>query len=389
VTIYSQRLGAEPLIALGSRLLQARRFADAEATYRVALQLEPSAAAAHANLGTALKRLDRLDEAITCYRTATRLLRSVPVDPAAVIEPAQAETFQWASPLKLAHDAEQIAYLIEHRRRPAADRAMIATLDEVRRAIDDGVNPSHSRALSAAQAERLAHFYNRLLHHPAIDIEGSCLNPALDRADIEARYAASAPSIVVVDDLLSLPALEAIHRFCLEATIWFDCKEAGGYLGAYLHDGFDAPVLVRFAKELRSALPALLGPHPLAQLWAFKYQPGGTGTRPHADDATVNINLWLTPDDARTPGTSGGLRLYPVPVPADWGFDDYNRGPERLMALARAAARPPIDVPYRRNRAVIFDSRLIHETLPYDFRPSYADRRLNLTLLYGERPRSG
>ena len=375
------------LIALGNRLLQARRYQEAEATYRVALQLEPKAAAAHANFGTALKRLDRLDEAVAAYREATRLLRGVPPDPRAIIEPAQADVFRLASPLKLKHDAEQLDYLIEHGLRPAADRAMIAALDEVRCSMDDGARPARSRMLSETQVERLAPFFDRLLHHPLIDVDGPCVNPALDRTEIEARYVASAPSIVVVDDLLGPSALEAIHRFCIEATVWFDCKEAGGYLGAYLHDGFDAPVLVRLAKELRAALPAILRLHPLAQLWAFKYAPGGTGTRPHADDAAVNINLWLTPDDSRRPGVPGGLRLYPVAVPTDWSFDDYNREPERLIALAREDGRPPIDVPYRRNRAVIFDSRLIHETLPYDFRPSYADRRLNLTLLYGERPR--
>ncbi len=192
---------------------------------------------------------------------------------------------------------------------------------------------------------------------------------------------------MVADDFLSNAALDAIRRFCLEATIWFDCKQAGGYLGAYLHDGFDAPVLVTLAQELRARLPGLLGPHPLAQAWAFKYAPGGGGTRPHADDAAINVNLWITPDAARRDGAPGGLRIHDVAVPDDWSFDAYNREPSAMNALVGSAGRRVVDIPYRCNRAVIFESRLIHETLPYDFRPAYADRRVNLTLLYGDRPR--
>ena len=40
-------------------------------------------------------------------------------------------------------------------------------------------------------------------------------------------------------------------------------------------------------------------------------------------------------------------------------------------------------VPYRENRAVIFDSALFHQTDVYQFRRGYRSRRINLTLLYG------
>ena len=40
-------------------------------------------------------------------------------------------------------------------------------------------------------------------------------------------------------------------------------------------------------------------------------------------------------------------------------------------------------VPYRENRAVIFDSALFHQTDVYRFKRGYRSRRINLTLLYG------
>jgi len=42
-------------------------------------------------------------------------------------------------------------------------------------------------------------------------------------------------------------------------------------------------------------------------------------------------------------------------------------------------------IPYRANRAVIFDSDLFHQTDTIRFKPGYCNRRINVTLLYGER----
>ena len=42
-------------------------------------------------------------------------------------------------------------------------------------------------------------------------------------------------------------------------------------------------------------------------------------------------------------------------------------------------------VPYRANRAVIFDSDLFHETDVISFKPGYENRRINVTLLFGRR----
>ena len=45
----------------------------------------------------------------------------------------------------------------------------------------------------------------------------------------------------------------------------------------------------------------------------------------------------------------------------------------------------PITIPYRCNRAVIFDSDLFHETDVISFAEGYENRRINVTLLYGRR----
>ncbi|HEY8253389.1 MAG TPA: hypothetical protein VIG39_02055, partial [Rhizomicrobium sp.] len=52
--------------------------------------------------------------------------------------------------------------------------------------------------------------------------------------------------------------------------------------------------------------------------------------------------------------------------------------------LTEAGAKP-VTIPYRANRAVIFDSDLFHQTDRLSFKEGYQNRRINVTLLYGER----
>ncbi len=42
-------------------------------------------------------------------------------------------------------------------------------------------------------------------------------------------------------------------------------------------------------------------------------------------------------------------------------------------------------VPHAQNRIVMFNSDLFHETDLIDFKPEYENRRLNVTLLFGQR----
>ena len=44
-----------------------------------------------------------------------------------------------------------------------------------------------------------------------------------------------------------------------------------------------------------------------------------------------------------------------------------------------------ITVPYRQNRAVIFDSALFHKSGRIAFKLGYTNRRINLTLLFGKK----
>ena len=378
-------------ITLGNLALRQRDDAAAERAFRRALALAPGSAAAHTNLGAACKRQRRLEEAVESFRAGLALYRGSAwwgTDPAsgrAVLDPAQRETFGTASQAKLQFDLAQIDHLLEQGRLSPALAEARESLRRVLAGFGNKGQPGAPRPLTAAERQLIGPVYNRVIHRPPEEAIAPALNPGLDTGAIERRYRETTPSIVVVDDLLSAPALAALQRFCVEATIWFDCKEHGAYLGAYLHEGFDHPVLIALARELRQRLGGIMAGHGLTQMWAFSYGQAGSGTRKHADKAAVNVNLWITPDEACPDPEAAGMTVYDVAAPPDWGFSDYNLDPTRLERLVAREGRAPVHVPYHCNRAVIFDSSLIHESGGVRFRTGYTNRRINVTLLFGER----
>jgi len=187
--------------------------------------------------------------------------------------------------------------------------------------------------------------------------------------------------------------LATLRRFCLESTMWYEIKKVG-YLGAYWANGFAAPLLLQIAEELRQALPEIFQDHPLQQMWAYKYDSNiSTGIKVHADAAAVNVNFWITEDEANLgrddEGTGGGLRIYLKDAPAEWEFSSYNTGHTKIYNYLKSdagGANREVAIPYRMNRAVIFHSQLFHTTDRFRFRCcAYKDRRINITMLFGTR----
>ena len=199
---------------------------------------------------------------------------------------------------------------------------------------------------------------------------------------------AERPEVMFVDDLLRPEALERLRRFCWESTIWKKDYE-NGYIGAFLGDGFATPLLLQIADELRKTFPGIFGSHPLTQAWAFKHDSARRGLNIHADAAAVNVNFWITADDANLSPASGGLIVWNKEAPREWNFKDYNSAVNRgkIYDWLKQVGASEVKIPYRSNRAVIFNSDLFHETDEISFKEGYTNRRINITLLYGYRHR--
>ena len=72
-------------------------------------------------------------------------------------------------------------------------------------------------------------------------------------------------------------------------------------------------------------------------------------------------------------------------APSNWEHNDYNRSGRQISAFLRNAGGRGVYIPYRANRAVLFNSDLFHATAPLSFRSEYENRRINVTMLFGRR----
>ena len=205
---------------------------------------------------------------------------------------------------------------------------------------------------------------------------------------LEASY--TTDRLVVIDNLLSPSALHELQSYAAHGCHFRSMR--AGYLGAFPTDGALHPLLIEVAAALASAAPRIFDGHPLALWWLFKYsehQPAGIGL--HADPAAVNVNLWLTEDDAWREG--GGLIIYRHVLPLEQPTQAANREFESKghEAELRAQLTPHgrSRISYKCNRAVIFRSDQWHESEPFVFESGYTERRLNLTFLFGDRWKFG
>src|SRR6202040_676518 len=82
---------------------------------------------------------------------------------------------------------------------------------------------------------------------------------------------------------------------------------------------------------------------------------------------------------------SGGLVVYDVQALLNWDFDTYNGKLVAIGSYLRRKKAGSIRIPYKQNRAIIFNSDLFHATEAVHFRPGYENYRVNVTMLYGLR----
>ena len=378
---------ATTLTHLGATLRSMGKTDEAVSCQRKAVHLRPDFAAGHTNLGTALLARGDLDEAIECYRVGHELKRGMAPDTAeGAGRPEHQHTFRFTAAHKLRHDVEQLDYLMRHDRVPASFADEIDAYKSVLADVDPSAGNGASVPLTAAQAERIGRTYNKIVHvadAPALD--AGPLNASHDVAAIEADYKRNAPGLTVVDDLLTGDALASLRRFCLESTIWYDFSYRRGYLGAYLSEGFGCSLLFQIVESLRTTFPGVFGAHKLRQMWAYKYDSAMRAIATHADAAAINVNFWITPDDANLDPDGGGLVVYKREAPLEWDFAKYNNDQDSIAEYLEGSES--VTVPHRQNRAVIFNSNLFHKSDAFRFNEGYENRRINITILFGFRAR--
>jgi Tfp pilus assembly protein PilF len=314
----------------GFALRELARFDEALETLDRALTLQPGHAAALANRGKVLSEMNRLEESFASFRAAA------------------SQAFGGDKP-----DGARLAHEKQHDQEQAAWRA------------------AQGETTRITGGARLA---------------GRAVNP-LNTAAAAKAWMDSDPKIVVIDNLLTDDALTALRRYTLGSRIWHTAY-AQGYLGAFPESGFAAPLLAQVAEELSATFQEIFAAHPLRYHWAFKYDSMLDGIGIHADEAAVNVNFWITPDQANRDPQGGGLVIWDKAAPLEWDFAKFNADESAAYAFLEEQGARTFTVPYRANRAVIFDSNLFHKTDRITFAEGYENRRINITMLYGRRLRT-
>jgi Tfp pilus assembly protein PilF len=402
----TQPANAAAHVNLGNALRAARRLDESAASLQEAVRLNPQLSEAQHNLGVVLFTQGKLAEAESALRAALRLkpdsqltfrqlalvlIAAGRLDEAArfLLEPVRdlrrpgaagdAATFRQTNRVKLQHDLDQLAYLVD---RGSAPRELADVLADYR-ALLAQVRDDDMFEIAAAPWPRLAAHYNRLIHlreTPARP-EGA-LSSAWDGAAVERDYRAHAPGFTWFDGLLTPSARQELWRFCVDSTIWFQMTFKNE-VSATLFNGFCCPLLLQIAQDLRQRLPGLLGRQPLSLAWAYKYCGPFSGLGPHADDGAVAVNFWLTPDEASEDPERGGLVIWDRLVPDHYLRRDRATQQQIIQSLISEPRATAVTIPYRCNRAAIFDGMIVHSTDAFRFKDGYENRRINITLLYG------
>src|SRR5262249_31222807 len=231
---------------------------EAIGCYRKALELKPTHAEACNNLGLALLEIGTLHDAIAAFQQALALLPGYQTarynlgiawswagddgKACECLEQVARARHDHAKPVadhsvyrsRVKHDAEQVRYLLDRRKLDHAYGAYLEALERLRERLDRDASAGNRLAIEARELAGIAPSFNRILVcEPPPRIETGALNPSLDPRTVERRYHARRPEVTFIDNLLNDTSLEALRRFCREATIWKKDYE-NGYCGAFL-----------------------------------------------------------------------------------------------------------------------------------------------------------
>jgi tetratricopeptide (TPR) repeat protein len=363
---------------LGGVFLDLGEPQKAKSYYEKAIEIDPTYEDAHNNLSALhIRGLDNLDKAISSSNKTLKMHHK------------NSKFINQSVPLfRLKHDVEQAQYL-------SSKNYKIDGIDEFQKIGDEILSRKENKEnkndfnkkilLNKNEIDLLLPFYKSDHTYQTKTVSGSCINPNKNWQEVEDEYLNSSNQIMYIDNFLSDEALIELREFCLVSKVW-NKEYQNKYLGAFSEVGFISPVHLQIAIDLQQKLPKLFGLHSLEKFWGFKYDTTlGGGINLHADFAIHNLNFWITPDEYNNDKNSGGLKVYDAPAPEHWSFKEYNNDNSKIYDFLKENNANCTNVPYKFNRAVLFNSAYFHETDEIDFKDLYEGRRINNTYLFGNR----
>ena len=401
---------------LGVLFRELGELQKAKNCYKKVIEIQPNNAKAHGNLGNVLKELGEREKSMQYFKKALEIKPNF-VEAQANIsnfyiselyntEKAINESYktlrmhcdstqfinQKISSYRLKHDVQQAEYLSLKNYKINGVEQFQEIGNEIlknKENREDDNSFNRKILLNDDEIKSLLPYYQAHHIYQTQKISSGCINPDKNWHDVEKQYFNSPKQIIYIDNFLSNEAIKELREFCLVSKIWNAEYLYNKYLGSFSESGFISPIHLKIATELQQKLPKLFGKHNLDKFWGFKYDAVlGKGINIHADFALINLNFWITPDKYNNNKNSGGLKVYDAAAPEDWTYNRYNRYNRNNKEIHKFLSDKKancINVPYKFNRAVLFNSAYFHETDKINFKDEYEARRINITYLFGTR----
>ena len=284
---------------------------------------------------------------------------------------------------KLKHDIEQISYLLKKKLVSKKFNNIIKKYKFIYSSLPKNSDPTDIFTLSKEFTYKLGPTFNNLIYYQPPDIiEKKIIN---DNKKIVEENSKKKFKYIVIDDFLNKEVLNKLYAYCLTNSIWNEFDYKNGYIGSFIENGFNAPLILQISEEIRLQYPEILKKLPLTKAWAFKCNNQMKGIKIHADYATININFWITPDKANLNKNTGGLLIWDKEAPKNWNFEKYNNNHQEIKKYLKKKKSKMKRIKYKSNRVIIFNSDLFHASDNFNFKKNYENRRINITFLYGKR----
>tara|TARA_B100000131_G_scaffold201786_1_gene193861 strand:+ start:499 stop:1098 length:600 start_codon:yes stop_codon:yes gene_type:complete len=185
---------------------------------------------------------------------------------------------------------------------------------------------------------------------------------------------------VIIDNFLYTDVIDELYESAVNCDYIDDDYSKWGYhsINFGMEKGFPFTVLPDVINAIHGAFSPL---HPLEfdRGWAFVYNNEAVGVTPHADPASINVNLWVTPNNYIKDPTKNGLIIYDKKPPEDWTWMEYNSDETRVREYLKEVNATPRFIPYNYNRIILFDSKYFHKTNGVS---TVDGRRVNYTFMF-------
>ena len=284
---------------------------------------------------------------------------------------------------KLKHEIEQNIYLLKKKLISKKFKKALRNYKIVYNALPKNSNPTDIFTLTKEFTNKLGPTFNNLIYYQPPDVlEKKLIN---DNKKIIIKNSKKKFMYMIIDDFLNKEVLDTLNDYCLTNSIWCEFDYKNGYIGSFIENGFNAPLLLQISEELRLCYPKILKKLPLTKAWAFKCNNKMKGIKIHADFAAINVNFWITPDKANLNKNTGGLLIWDKEAPKNWNFEKYNNNHLEIKKFLMKKKSKMKRIKYKSNRVIIFNSNLFHASDNFNFKNNYESRRINITLLYGKK----